>query len=366
MFETKSYSVNRSAASLREADFGTVEKVGFASASLVLILAAAVFSGIAPLQFAMATVFLFAGPHNWVEVRYFLSRLPSRFGPFRRFFLISFSGVFFLSLLLAALIFLMQASLITGETGKTIYRIWTALFFLWLLALKHARKARVLDSSPAPVKRTELFESKPDRLQQFCWLSGFALLFVSALYKPDYFGLAILYLHPLIGLLILERELRRSRPQLLPVYHKILVAIPVALSILFWQLYRSPCLAVDSTIDWQIAQRAGSFMLPNLSSHMIVALHTFLQVIHYGVWLLAIPFATAAFTRRKWSPERLPAARNSRRIQALIAFVFAFSTLMVLALWLAFIADYSEAWQLYSTVAYVHVLAEIPFLLWML
>ena len=33
-----------------------------------------------PLQVSVVTVFLFAGPHNWFELRYFLIRLPVRFG----------------------------------------------------------------------------------------------------------------------------------------------------------------------------------------------------------------------------------------------------------------------------------------------
>jgi hypothetical protein len=54
---------------------------GFASVALGLALSSAAFAGLAPRAFSIATVFLFAGPHNWIEDRYFLSRLPGRWGP---------------------------------------------------------------------------------------------------------------------------------------------------------------------------------------------------------------------------------------------------------------------------------------------
>src|SRR6266849_6644649 len=50
-----------------------------------------------PLQMSIVTVFLFAGPHNWFELRYFLMRLPARFGRSRNFFAVAFAGIFFLS-----------------------------------------------------------------------------------------------------------------------------------------------------------------------------------------------------------------------------------------------------------------------------
>src|SRR5467141_1840475 len=46
-----------------------------------------------PLQMSIVTVFLFAGPHNWCELRYFLTRLPVRFGRSRNFFLVAFAGI---------------------------------------------------------------------------------------------------------------------------------------------------------------------------------------------------------------------------------------------------------------------------------
>src|SRR5437899_12382647 len=51
-----------------------------------------------PLQMSIITVFLFAGPHNWFELRYFLMRLPVRFGRSRHFFAVAFAALCFLLL----------------------------------------------------------------------------------------------------------------------------------------------------------------------------------------------------------------------------------------------------------------------------
>ena len=58
----------------------------FALAALALVCSSAVLVGLMPLQLSVATVFLFAGPHNRVEFRYFVSRMPVRRGRPRAFF----------------------------------------------------------------------------------------------------------------------------------------------------------------------------------------------------------------------------------------------------------------------------------------
>lgn len=61
----------------------------FAIVTLALMAAAALLAGWAPLGFSIVTVFLFAGPHNWIELRYFMARLPGRLGPLRGFFIVA-------------------------------------------------------------------------------------------------------------------------------------------------------------------------------------------------------------------------------------------------------------------------------------
>src|SRR4051794_22311591 len=64
----------------------------FALAALALAAAAALVAGWAPLGFSIVTVFLFAGPHNWVQFRFLLARMPARWGPLRGFFLLGIGG----------------------------------------------------------------------------------------------------------------------------------------------------------------------------------------------------------------------------------------------------------------------------------
>ena len=61
----------------------------FALGFLFVATVAAALAGALPVEFSIATVFLFAGPHNWLEARYVLGRLPARAGKLRGFFLVS-------------------------------------------------------------------------------------------------------------------------------------------------------------------------------------------------------------------------------------------------------------------------------------
>src|ERR1044071_1144276 len=64
--------------------------------ALILVMSAGLSAALAsllPLQMSILTVFLFAGPHNWFEARYFLMRLPARFGRSRNFFIVAFAGI---------------------------------------------------------------------------------------------------------------------------------------------------------------------------------------------------------------------------------------------------------------------------------
>src|SRR5689334_13492938 len=61
-------------------------------------LASAALASLLPLQMSIVTVFVFAGPHNWFEARYFLMRLPARFGRSRNFFIVAFAGIGLLTL----------------------------------------------------------------------------------------------------------------------------------------------------------------------------------------------------------------------------------------------------------------------------
>src|SRR5262245_2589663 len=80
--------------------------VFFASCALGVAILAAVLAGWVPLGFSIVTVFLFAGPHNWYEFRYFLSRMPARWGPRKAFYLLGIGGAAGLAVLFAGASFL--------------------------------------------------------------------------------------------------------------------------------------------------------------------------------------------------------------------------------------------------------------------
>src|SRR2546423_11116318 len=91
-----------------------------AGGMLALAAAAALLAGWAPIQFSIVTVFLFAGPHNWLEARYFLTRLPARWGRLRGFFLLSFAGIIGLTVAYATLLAPYETPVISADTWELI------------------------------------------------------------------------------------------------------------------------------------------------------------------------------------------------------------------------------------------------------
>ncbi|PYS61829.1 MAG: hypothetical protein DMF76_10055, partial [Acidobacteria bacterium] len=111
-------------------------------------------------------------------------------------------------------------------------------------------------------------------------------------------------------------------------------------------------------------QHAGGQLLPNVSSHMLVSLHVFLEMLHYGVWIIALPLIGA--TGAVWNVKTIPLARHPRGFPKLVATALVFSLFIVALLWLGFSLNYSATRDVYFTVAIAHVLAEAPFLMRMI
>ncbi|MCA1564331.1 MAG: hypothetical protein LC803_01480 [Acidobacteria bacterium] len=330
----------------------------FALVALALVAASALLAGWMPLRFSIVTVFLFAGPHNWFELRYFLARLPVRLGRSCNFFFVGFAGVAFLLTAYAALPLLAHAFVWGGDEWTVAVGVWNSLLILWLAALVWMRGRQ-----------------SPRRDWSWSFAVGFALAGANWL-APQMFSLGLVYLHPLVALWFLDRHLRRTRPDWRRAYHRCLAALPLCIGLLWWQLGDAPALAADGGGDDALALRitrhAGSEILQGVSSHLLVATHVFLETIHYSVWLLALPLARV---RRRgggdvaapWRVESLPLARRSQRgWPRVIRATLAVSAACVVLLWLAFLADYPTTRDLYFTLAMAHVLAEAPFLLRML
>ena len=145
---------------------------------------------------------------------------------------------------------------------------------------------------------------------------------------------------------------------------------------MIWQLGQTPSLPDDNGLFWRITQHAGAELLPGVSSHVLVSTHVFLEMLHYGVWLLALPLIApvvrASAKSEIVAPRRIGhvgtigLARHPRGFPKLVATVLAFGLFVVLLLWFGFAVDYATTRDVYFTIAIAHVLAEAPFLLKML
>lgn len=310
-----------------------------------------------PLQVSVVTVFLFAGPHNWFELRYFLMRLPVRFGKSRNFFLTAFAGIGGLTIAYVSLPVLYSFGFWPDSAWPTILASWNTLLLLWLALLIRLR-------------------SQQKSTSDWSWTVPVALGLCSLNWlAPEFFSLAIVYAHPLVALWFLDRHLRRTRPAWLRAYRRSLCLLPLLLIAMVWQLSRTPALADDNGLFWRITQHAGAQLLPGVSSHVLVAVHVFLEMLHYGVWLVALPLIARQHASREggrnlrariWEVRTVPLARHPRGFPRLVATALGLGVFFVVVLWLGFSVDYATARDVYFTVAIAHVLAEAPFLLKML
>src|SRR6185503_4861224 len=281
------------------------------------------------------------GPHNWFELRYFLMRLPVRFGRSRNFFLAAFTGLGVLTVTYVSLPVLYNARLWSDDSWSMVIAGWNSLLLFWLVLLIWLR-------------------SKQKTRATWRWAipAGLALCSLNWL-APDTFSLAIVYVHPLIALWFLDRHLRRTRPAWLRAYRRCLCVLPFVLAGMVWQLSQTATLPDSNGLFWRITQHSGAEMLPQVSSHMLVSVHLFLEMLHYAVWIVALPLI-GGFVKT------VPVARHPRGFPRVISGLLIGAFAAVVVLWFGFSIDYSTTRDIYFTVAIAHVLAEAPFLLRML
>ncbi|HLE64281.1 MAG TPA: hypothetical protein VI750_14115 [Pyrinomonadaceae bacterium] len=181
---------------------------------------------------------------------------------------------------------------------------------------------------------------------------------------PELFSLAIVYLHPLVAFWFLDRHLLRTRPAWLSAYRRCLSLLPVLLVVMCWQLAPSAPPADDNGLFWRITQHSGAELLPSISSHLLVSIHVFLEMLHYAVWLVALPLI--GMRGGVWNVKTVPLARHPSGFPRAVTLTLLLGLFLVGILWLGFSVDYTTTRDVYFTLAIAHVLAEAPFLLRML
>jgi len=324
----------------------------FVAALALCTISSALFAGWLPLQVSIVTVFLFAGPHNWFELRYFLMRLPVRFGRSRAFFLTAFTGLGILTITYLSLPLIYRATVWTNEAWLTLLGSWNTLLLAWVCVLA-------------------LLRGKQKPRSNWTWIIP-ATMLVAALnwLQPEIFSLTLVYVHPLIALWFLDRQLRRTKPRWLKAYRRFLAVLPFVLSLMIWQLSQTTSLSEDNGLFWRITQHSGAELLPNISSHLLVSVHLFLEMLHYGVWIVALPLLGSLVQSGNYARvldfRTVPIAKHPRGFPKLVGTILALGAVVVVVLWIGFAVDYPTTRDIYFTIAIAHVMAEAPFLMKML
>lgn len=327
---------------IRRPRLAVPEGVAIAAVMLGVTTLGMILAGWIPVQFSIITVFLFAGPHNWFEARYTLGRLPARAGKLLGFFAFSFAGVVGLTAAFAFIPSYLRSHPDAIE-HSTPYAIWNTAFILWCATLVHMRG-----------------NTNPRFDAGWVWPLAFGLIAGNWL-MPFAFSLATIYLHPCMALAILDRELKKSRPHWRSAYHALLLLLPLYIGILWYRLHDAPSLPGNDALTTTIANHAGDWVFTGVSNHFLVSLHTFLEVVHYGVWVLVLPLL--GLRSLPWQLGSIPAARRSPGWKRGVAVFLLMGIVIVLVLWSCFLLDYGTTRTIYFVVALLHVLAEIPFLL---
>src|SRR5690349_23454696 len=274
-------------------------------------------------------------------------RLPARFGRSRDFFVTAFAGLGVLTISYVSLPFLYQHANWSSETWLVVLASWNTLLLAWLVALIQLRSRQ---------KRSRIISSR--RTVDWTWTIPIALALAALNWLgPEFFSLALVYVHPLVALWFLDRQLKRTRPEWVSTYRRCLCLLPLILAAMIWRLSLTTSLADDNGLFWRITQHSGAQLLPQLSSHLLVSVHLFLETLHYGVWIVALPLLTPQFLKLGNAKRGLPRLTPALLTAGIVA---------VVILWVGFSRNYTETRDLYFTIAIAHVLAEAPFLLKML
>jgi hypothetical protein len=281
----------------------------------IFVVSACLLAAVFPVQLSVVAVILFAGPHNWMEARYFAARMPVRWGRQRNFFLLAASGVVALSI---------TFSLVAVDRS-----VWHSTAALWIIGLLGLiRKELVAAALPIA----------------FLWVAA-------AWAAPGWADLTLVFLHPTAALWLAYRQISRSRPEWLPNVRRTAMAIvPLALGIVLLKHGTS-------------SPAFGLSFAQVYASPVVVALHAFLELLHYGAWVILLP--SIGLASAPWDFSRIPLVRHREGWPRLVKAILIAGVGAVVLLWIFFLLDYRATRDVYFTLAIVHVLAEVPFLMWL-
>lgn len=318
---------------------------GFAAGMTLFAIVAMLLTAVLPLWMSMAIVFLFAGPHNYVEARYFLTRLPARLGRLRGFFMFSAVGIVSLTVAFPLLIRIPAWLQWSPRSAVWLVGAWNTALILWVTRLVSLRSVQ-----------------PPRRQWDYAWPLGFAAVGISWL-NPLLLPLCMVYLHPLAGLWVLDREIASRRPGWQTNYRRWMLLVPLLIVVLWGGISvgAGQSSYVSNSVSDQIARHSGAAWCSPGVGQRLIATHAFLELLHYGIWIVVIPLASGRVFASGFTT--VPLMRRSLPIRRVLRVGLALSALVVVILWVCFALDYRTTRDVYFTVATLHVLAEIPFLL---
>jgi hypothetical protein len=266
-----------------------------------------------------------------------------RWGRLKAYYLVGFTGV----LLLFAGSLLLHAFGRQWQWGRGDWLIgiaaWNTVLVSWILV------------------SVEMHRRETDE-ERWAWVlpTGLALIGVNWLW-PLAWSLALVYLHPLVALWYLDRELGCRQREWQVVYRRCLPAVPMLLGALWWLLADAAPLPGNDTLSMQITHHAGANILTGVSNRLLVASHVFLEMLHYAAWIVVIPLV--GYAGVPWTMKKIPLVNRSAKWKLAIGCVLISGVVLTLVLWGGFLANYPATRDIYFAVATLHVLAEIPFLL---
>ena len=281
-----------------------------------------------PVAWAIASVLLFAGPHNFQEARYILGRLPARAGKLWPYALLSVAGWATLSVGFIALFVIKDPS--------NAVPCWDVALVLWVAALAYLR-------------------SRENPRRRWPWLGPASLVLAAfGVWSPVAFSVGLVFLHPLVAIFIADREMGAQRHPWRAAWRRALPWIGVGLLLTVSIALPMPTEQLDNN------SLRGMVDLPGNTQAWLAA-HVYLECVHYAVWIALLPLVAASMGRHRLS--RMPLLRKAPWRVGAARLGFGLAALAVVGLFFAFRWDYDTTRSAYFTLAIGHVLVEYPFLL---